>query len=457
MSQRLRNKPRIDYKKMSTHGHSDTEDLSGSRVEGGTLDAGKPADKMKTVAERIALTPNARGQGGAIKKDGFFEERDVRYQQEMQKMKAEWDELEREEADLTRAKHLESMRRELEAKKKKVKTLRGKTNLQFSKLSELECSAKITGSAKSSVGDESNQTDSSDSDVDINKLRKDKKLKAKARKVLKKLALTDDNDSSDTDSTSESLSDSSSEDGMGDKKERKKKKKKSSSKDEKQSDVSYFTDDDSSDKKKKKKGKKKKSGINSKASDRVKFPQRWPQAYLQFEYVNKQLKFDDLDFKQFIAGEIEIIGERDLSKSERKGRLDMLKKIVYYSSIYEFRGLKAFYAAWVRDIERGIKKWSDDSSYLETAMLSKFVRNKGFQSRKDENKGAKSDGKSDGADKVWFCSEYNRNKCKSKSNHLKVISGKNRLLAHICATCWQTDKKKLEHPECSSSCPHQNA
>ena len=379
MSQRLRNKPRIDYKKMSTHGYSDTEDLSGSRVEGGTMDAGKPADKPKTVAERIALMPNARGQGSAIKKDGFFEDRDVRYQQEMQKMKAEWDELEREEADLTRAKHLESMRRELEAKKKKVKTLRGKTNLQFSKLSELECSAKKTGSAKSSVGDESNQTNSSDSDVDIDKLRKDKKLKAKARKVLKKLALTDDNDSSDTDSTSESLSDSSSEDGLGDKNERKKKKKKSSSKDEKQSDVSYLTDDDSSDKKKKKKGKKKKSGINSKASDRVKFPQRWPQAYLQFEYVNKQLKFDDLDFKQFIAGEIEIIGERDLSKSERKGRLDMLKKIVYYSSIYEFRGLKAFYAAWVRDIERGIKKWSDDSSYLETAMLSKFVRNKGFQ------------------------------------------------------------------------------
>ena len=158
-------------------------------------------------------------------------------------------------------------------------------------------------------------------------------------------------------------------------------------------------------KRKRKKGKKKKSGINSKASDRVKFPQQWPQSYLQFEYVNKQLKFDELDFKQLIAGEIEIIGEKDLSKSERKGRLDMLKKIVYYSSIYEFRGLKAFFAAWVRDIERGIKKWSDDSSYLETAMLSKFVRNKGFQARKDEQKGAKSDGKSDGSDKVWFCSE----------------------------------------------------
>ena len=294
-------------------------------------------------------------------------------------------------------------------------------------------------------------------------MRKDKRLKAKAKKVLKELALTDDSSSSSSDSKSETVSgvEQSSEDESEDKKQdRKKKKKKFSKKAKKHSDVSYFTEDDSGDKKQKSKKKKKKSGINSKASDRVKFPQRWPQAYLQFEYVNKQVKFDDLDFKQFIAGELEIIGERDLSKSERKGRLDMLKKIVYYSSIYEFRGLKAFYAAWVRDIERGLKKWSDDSSYLETAMLSKFVRNKGFgfQSRKDEQKGSKNDGKSDAAsDGVWFCSEYNRNKCKNKSNHLKVIKGKNRLLTHICATCWQTDKKKLEHPECSSSCPHQNA
>ena len=165
------------------------------------------------------------------------------------------------------------------------------------------------------------------------------------------------------------------------------------------------------------------------------------------------MKFDDLDFKQFIAGELEIIGERDLSKSERKSRLDMLKKIVYYSSIYESRGLKVIYVACFRDIERGLKKWSVDSSYLKTDMLVKFVRNKGFgfQSRKDEQKGSKNDGKSDATSEgVWFCSKYNRNKCKNKSNHLKVITGKNRLLTHICATCWQTDKKKLEHQECFS-------
>ena len=43
----------------------------------------------------------------------------------------------------------------------------------------------------------------------------------------------------------------------------------------------------------KKKKKKIKSGINSKAADRVKHPQRWPQAYLPFEFVSMQPKYDD--------------------------------------------------------------------------------------------------------------------------------------------------------------------
>ena len=59
---------------------------------------------------------------------------------------------------------------------------------------------------------------------------------------------------------------------------------------------SYFesdkSDNDSNDEKKKKKKKKKKdkSGINAKAADRVKRPQRWPHAYLQYEFVSKHLK-----------------------------------------------------------------------------------------------------------------------------------------------------------------------
>ena len=83
-------------------------------------------------------------------------------------------------------------------------------------------------------------------------------------------------------------------------------------------------------KRKRKKHRTKKSGINAKASDRVKHPQKWPHSHLQFEFVNKQVKYDELDFKLFVAGELEIISDPELSSSERLGRLTLLKKLVYY-------------------------------------------------------------------------------------------------------------------------------
>ena len=78
-----------------------------------------------------------------------------------------------------------------------------------------------------------------------------------------------------------------------------------------ESESSYFEDSDDdckSEKKSKKKHKhKKKSGINANASDKVCHPQKWPHAHLQYEHVNKYVKYDELDFKLFIAGELEII------------------------------------------------------------------------------------------------------------------------------------------------------
>lgn len=196
---------------------------------------------------------------------------------------------------------------------------------------------------------------------------------------------------------------------------------------------------------------KKKSGIKAKSSDKVLSPQKWPHAHLQFEYVNKQVKFDDLDFKMFIAGELEIISGAHISNTERIGRLDLLKKIVYYSSTYEFKGLKSFYAAWLREIELGKKSWSDDPQQLETAILTKYLRTTKGPSSIPKREPSKN---SVDAEKVWFCNMYQRNKCPHKNSHMIVVKGQSRLAQHICATCWLKDKAKLAHPECSSSCPH---
>ena len=95
----------------------------------------------------------------------------------------------------------------------------------------------------------------------------------------------------------------------------------------------------SSKKHKNKRHSKKKSGIKAKASDKVKSPQKWPHAHLQYELVNKEMKFDDLDYRLFIAGELEIISESCLSSVEKQGRINLLKKIIYYNSTQRFEGI----------------------------------------------------------------------------------------------------------------------
>jgi hypothetical protein len=200
--------------------------------------------------------------------------------------------------------------------------------------------------------------------------------------------------------------------------------------------------------KSKKKKKKIKSGIRTKASDQVKTQLLWPQFALQYEFVNDSVSFKDLDITLFIAGELEIITSKGISEKENVGRLNLLKNITYYCNIYSWKGLLSFYAAWLRKIELGQKTWKNDSSSIEVPILTQYVQTKSKISnttfKLTENKD----------DQVWFCSLYNRNRCTSKGVHNTFIKGQQRSVQHICAVCWEKDKKQLNHPECSNSCPN---
>jgi len=157
----------------------------------------------------------------------------------------------------------------------------------------------------------------------------------------------------------------------------------------------------------------------------------------------------------FVAGEIEIISTCK-SSCEKQGRIGLLKRLMYLNSTYEFATIKTLYAAILRDIEIGLKQWSDDFSSVENAILPKnsskpkgatFVR----RDRLDERPKSTKFGDDE---KVWFCSPYQRNKCLHKGQHTVTVKGRLRWALHICASCWQKDSKKLEHPECSSACPY---
>ena len=66
----------------------------------------------------------------------------------------------------------------------------------------------------------------------------------------------------------------------------------------------------------------------------------WPQSKLQFEYAGSKINFDELEFNLFVARELEMLSSAKLCEVERVGRTKLLKKIAYYTELYEWTGLK---------------------------------------------------------------------------------------------------------------------
>jgi hypothetical protein len=211
-------------------------------------------------------------------------------------------------------------------------------------------------------------------------------------------------------------------------------------------------EEDVKSRKSKRKSKKVKSGITAKATDRVKNPQIWPHSSLQITHVSKAVTFEDLDFSMFLAEETEIIRSQVKSEEEMLGRLAILKMMAYYKNTYEWKALLDLYAAWLRQIELGQRKWCDDTTQLEHVLLAgcRRVDNKFKEKEKSVKKSQFSRDSKSGDDSVWFCSSFQRNKC----THMSVIKGKMRHMLHICASCCQKDQQKLPHAESSPSCPH---
>ncbi len=303
-----------------------------------------------------------------------------------------------------------------------------------------------------------------DEKVKLTDLRKMERLNLKVDKKLSDMGLFDKpeikGDASKKKSKlkiklSSTSSESSSDDGVNRKKGKKgnSDRKKCIAVSDSSSDSSDSEDDSECEKKKNKRRKRKiKSGIQSKSSDKVKNQLLWPHSALQYEYVNESTSFKSLDIKLFTAGELEIITSHGISETEKSGRLNLLKKITYYSNIYAWKGLLAFYAAWLRKIELGQKSWKDDPTCIEVPVLSPYIL-----SKSESSSGGKTF-KSDFTKKeesIWFCTLYNRNRCTSKSTpHQINFKGQYKTVFHICAVCWKKDNKKLNHPECSNTCPN---
>jgi hypothetical protein len=203
------------------------------------------------------------------------------------------------------------------------------------------------------------------------------------------------------------------------------------------------------------------SGIMSKVTDYVKCPQIWPHVVLQDEYLSKDMGFLDIDFRLLVAGELEIVTSSETSELEKRGRLILLKQLAYLLGVYDWSLLRNVYIAIIRKIEIGLMNWGSDFNPEIQWMITKLgsglagkqvsrPKGRSVYSREAETSAS---GVSGHSDKVWFCKEFQRNKCLYQEPHTGSVGGRTVVLQHICARCWLKNKVKAIHPESYKECP----
>ena len=207
---------------------------------------------------------------------------------------------------------------------------------------------------------------------------------------------------------------------------------------------------------KKKKGKK--SGINAKASTKVRSPQRWAHSALQLDFASAELTFNNLDFPKLVAGEMEICLDPATPKIERQGRLALLRDLAYHkSNDLDLATIKGIYGAVLRKIEVGRATWASDFQTLQSQVVTNKISRPKLSLEKSEktDKGSKKSGTKSIDNRVLFCRDYQKNRCThSETPHRATFQNKSVWVHHMCATCWLKDKTMLAHPETSASCQY---
>ena len=221
-----------------------------------------------------------------------------------------------------------------------------------------------------------------------------------------------------------------------------------------------------------------KSGIKDRVSDLVKTKLVYAHMGLPFERSRQgKMTFHDLDYAAFVEGELGVILDTSshTSEGEMMGRLKLIQKISQMQTVYEWSAVHDFYASILHKIERGAVRWGTlDLPALELSIMSRASllvnksglrgQGKGASFRESSWGGTGSQqpraaatverGKRGGAQSVFFCSPFQRNKCWYDGPHPGNYNGRTVTRLHICATCWQKDRKQCPHPESANECPH---
>lgn len=186
----------------------------------------------------------------------------------------------------------------------------------------------------------------------------------------------------------------------------------------------------------------------------------WPHAAVLRQYT-KRTTFDQMEFEPFVAGETRIILAM-MQKDQEKamGRLKVLCRVSHWlCKCKDWPAVKSMFEAIIESVEMGESEWTSSFDYMEgmlppAASVLEKLREK--PKEKDEKFKEKEGKKS--VD-VYWCKEYQKGQCNESGSHLAQLKPDEKpvWVAHICATCWQKDKKKREHQEADLECPHKKA
>ena len=218
------------------------------------------------------------------------------------------------------------------------------------------------------------------------------------------------------------------------------------------------TDDDSSSSddsrlstRKKRRGKTS-SGLHDTNKSFVRQKQKFPHASLQSEFLgrNKAPAYNDLNLALFVAGELEIILNSNVSQQEVLARLDMLRITAYRADYTEFGTLRELHCSVLRKIENGFANWGSDFTALERQVLeSRSARGDKVYPKKKERFDKRPETK-------LYCRFFNRDGCEhTEFSHSALLYGVEKTVYHFCSRCWDGGKgEQLKHSASSKDCPN---
>lgn len=200
-----------------------------------------------------------------------------------------------------------------------------------------------------------------------------------------------------------------------------------------------------------------KSGKFAKSHVDLKREESWPHVNVMRQYV-KRTTFEQMDFEAFVAGETRIINAMWNGEPVRaRGRLRVLCKVAHWlCKCRDWSAVRGIYESIIEGVELGEMDWDSRIEGYESLLPPPPSVWERFRKEKEEKVKEKDKDREGKKSDTYWCKEYQKGLCSEASPHTLQLKPDSEPVSvvHMCASCWQKDKKKRDHPEGDAGCPH---